>query len=57
MLLINKTRNESIHFPHILSTSQPAAFVLAVIEREYAGTEEWNLEDEYEFKETPTNEV
>lgn len=42
-------------FPHILRTTEPEEFIKAIITRKYPGTENWSEEDEYEFRETPSN--
>ncbi len=52
MLLLNKTKGNSIFFENILRTKEPQAFIEAVIDREYEGTESWDPHDEYEFQET-----
>jgi hypothetical protein len=57
MLVINKTKGNSIYFGHILRTDEQEAFIQAIIDRQYDGTEEWSTSDSYLFKETPDEVV
>lgn len=57
MIVINRTKGNSIYFENILLTTEPEAFIEAIIDREYEGTEDWSTEDLYDFKETPDYDV
>lgn len=53
MKLINITKKEHMLFPHILKTTEPEDFIQAIIEKKYEGTENWSVDDQYNFEETP----